>query len=166
MSLKLSVKYDPNSKPAMIAGPVNEPETPVIYLMSGMIPSNLALLSTQTTAFRDLLIANTLSCPDTESVLATFAQQLRCVNGTISQPLDIVYCEYAASLAFASDDMDLFKEILIRVEPTKISPFIRTLYEAALVNKSLKSSDYVNIVKNSVYRVKDQWERDKQNLNI
>jgi hypothetical protein len=166
MSLKLSVRYDSNSKPAIFTSKVDDPKTPVLYLMAGMIPENLVALSTQTSTFRDLVITNILECPDEESVLTTFTQNIRSVEGLISNQTDIVYCEYAASIALAMGNMDLFKEILMRVDPTKLSPLLHTLYETTIKNKVLDSQLYRQMFKDSKENLNQTWDHLKGTLNI
>jgi len=165
MSLKLSVRYDSNSKPAIFTSRVADPETPVLYLMAGMIPENLVALSTQTSTFRDLIITNTLECPDEESVLTTFTQNIRSVEGLISNQTDIVYCEYAACIALAMGNMDLFKEILMRVDPTKLSPLLHTLYKT-VIHKVIDSQSYRQMFKDSKEAVNQAWDHLKGTLNI
>ena len=134
--------------------------------MTGMVPENLVELSTQTKSFRDLVMAYTLECADTESVLSTFTQNIRSVEGPLFNKTDMVYCEYAASLAFAMGNTDLFKEILLRVDPTKLSSFLYMLYKAIIVDNNLSSDTYIQLVKQAKDENRVLWESEKVSLNI
>ena len=149
----------------MFSSKVTDPESPVLYLMTGMIPENLGDISTQTSAFRDSLLGNILDCPDKEAVLATFVQFINATE-KITENWQVSYCEYAATIAYALNDIDLFKEILLRVEPKSASGLLHTLYSAVVVNKTITPESYVLVVRQSSARAKVTWESQKQFVSL
>ena len=165
MSLKLSVRYNQNNRLPTQSDKVTDTESPVLYLMAGMIPENLGRISTQTSAFRDSLLGNILDCPDKEAVLATFVQFINATE-KITEEWEVSYCEYAATIAYALNDIDLFKEILLRVEPKSASSMLHALYSAVVVNKTITPESYVSVVRQSSAIARVTWESQKRFVGL
>jgi len=129
--------------------------------MAGMIPENFGDVSTQTIAFRDTVMGNIVDCPDKEAVLRTLLQQISATE-KVATNWEVAYCEYAASIALLLNEVELFKEILLRVEPTSVSSMIKTLYDSVVVNKTLTPEKYSLVIRQSASRSRATWESQKQ----
>jgi hypothetical protein len=135
-----------------------------MYLMAGMIPDNLASWSTQTSSFRDLVMAHIVSANASMDALTTFINYMRASQSLTTQQ-DIALCEYAAMLSIATDNIDLFKEILLRVPPMQATSLLKGLYQSVVVNKLISGTTYRNIIMDSATQATLQWEGAKRYIS-
>lgn len=130
----LSAKYDPNVTKVPRAPRTENMSQTLAYLHGGLMPSDLLDASTQTTHYRDALIAGIYKEGYAPAVLPTFLRELQTIE-TVMEGFEITLCEYAATTAYLAGDLDLTKEILMRVPGPSATPYIKTLYQAIAIKK-------------------------------
>ena len=131
--LNLSAKYDPS---ASLISEVTDrsnlmnPDLCIAYISSHTgIPGCFLPLSTQTTAYRDAVIASMYKQGLSETVLIELNTKLQTLS-VVSTPDEVTLCEYVATAAYLCNEMDLVKEVLLRVPPTMVTTYVQTLYQA------------------------------------
>jgi hypothetical protein len=133
------------------------------YLQGGLMPANLLDVSTQTSAHRDAVIAGIYKEGNAQFVLPTFLRELQTIE-TVLDPREITLCEYAATAAYLMGELDLVKEILMRVPGPSVTSYIKTLYQAIAIKKW--GSDMFNTaIGNGSESAILQWEMVKDQYN-
>jgi hypothetical protein len=158
----LSAKYDPQAVPVNESGNMTEINQIVLYVGSGLLPQNLLRMSTQTSALRDAFVANIARTSMVEGALATFLGKLVTIENVMTAE-EIAVCEYAATLAYMTNNIDLVKEILMRVPPKSVNSYLQTLYTAVAVRKwssEIFNDALAEASTQSLYR----WEAEKANV--
>ena len=152
----LSAKYDPSiSKVPRVPHTENISQT-VGYLQGGLLPADFLEASTQTTAYRDAVIARIYKEGYAQAVLPTFLTELQTIN-LVGESYEVTICEYAATAAYLAGELDLVKEILMRVPSSLATSYIVTLYQAIALKKW--SSDIFNTaIGNGADNALQQWE--------
>ena len=156
----LSAKYDPSiDKVPRVPHTENISQT-VGYLQGGLMPADFLDASTQTITYRDAVIARVYKDGYAQAVLPTFLKELQTIEIVMS-PFEITLCEYAATAAYLSGELDLVKEILMRVPGSEATSYIKTLYQAIALKKW--SSDIFNTaIGNGADNAIHQWEMVQQ----
>jgi hypothetical protein len=152
----LSAKYDPEATPAPRAPfPENMPQT-LAYLHGGLMPANLLDVSTQTSAYRDAVIASIYKEGYAPAVLPTFLRELQSTR-VIIERFEITLCEYAASAAYLAGELELVKEILLRVPAQLVTSYIKTLYQAIAL-RQWNSETFKTAIGQSANHAIEQWD--------
>jgi hypothetical protein len=126
------------------------------YLQGGLMPANLLTDSTQTTSYRDAVIAGIYKDGCAQSVLPTFLKELQTIEN-VMEDFEITLCEFAATTAYLTGELDLVKDILMRVPGTSVTSYIKTLYQAIAVKKW--SQDIFSMaIGNGADNAIQQWE--------
>ena len=137
----------------------------VLYVSSEIVPANLLELSTQTSALRDAFFVTAMRSDDTiERCLITFVKLLSSKERIIDKA-DITLCEYAATMAHMAGELDLAKEILMRVPPQQITSYIKTLYNAIAIRK-WSSEIFKQAIANTTENALNLWRVEKNALGI
>jgi hypothetical protein len=159
MSKLLSVKYNPEARFPQIVGSTDDPELACMYISSGGFPDNFGKLSTQTSTFKEAMLAHMATTDTIEGMLETLTRRLQCIE-SINTPEEIALCEYTASAAYFSGNIDVVKETMLRVNPAETSPYIRSMHKA-LTENNWSSERY----KATIYSVHsgsiDVWKSEK-----
>ena len=152
----LSAKYDPSiNKVPRVPHTENISQT-VGYLQGGLLPADFLEASTQTMAYRDAVIARIYKEGYAQAVLPTFLTELQTIN-LVGESYEVTICEYAATAAYLAGELDLVKEILMRVPSSLATSYIVTLYQAIALKKW--SSDIFNTaIGNGADNALQQWE--------
>jgi hypothetical protein len=130
------------------------------YLQGGLLPADFLEASTQTTAYRDAVIARIYKEGYAQAVLPTFLTELQTIN-LVGESYEVTICEYAATAAYLAGELDLVKEILMRVPSSLATSYIVTLYQAIALKKW--SSDIFNTaIGNGADNAIHQWEMVQQ----
>ena len=152
----LSAKYDPSrDKVPRVPHTENISQT-VGYLQGGLLPADFLEASTQTTAYRDAVIARIYKEGYAQAVLPTFLTELQTIN-LVGEPYEISLCEYAATAAYLAGELDLVKEILMRVPSSLATSYIVTLYQAIAI-KNWGQEVFSMAIGNGVDNALQQWE--------
>jgi hypothetical protein len=104
-----------------------------MYISSGAIPENFGTLSTQTSTFKEAMLAHMATTDVIEGMLSTLAARIQCIESVNTQE-EIALCEYMASAAYFSNNIELTKQTLLRINPAETSQYIKTLHKALVVN--------------------------------
>jgi len=133
MSNSLSVKFNPEARFPQVVSRIDDPELACMYISSGAIPENFGTLSTQTSTFKEAMLAHMATTDVIEGMLNTLATRLQCIE-SVNTPEEIALAEYTASAAYFSDNIELTKQTLLRINPAETSPYIKSLHKALVVN--------------------------------
>ncbi|CAB4121870.1 hypothetical protein UFOVP27_16 [uncultured Caudovirales phage] len=155
----LSAKYEPTVTPAPRAPFPENMAQNLAYLHGGLLPANLLDISTQTSAYRDATIAATYKEGYAPGVLLTFLRELQTIEH-VDEKHKVTLCEYAATMAYLSGELELVKEILIRVPSQSVTSYIKTLY-TALAIKGWNADAFKNAIDSSSSRAIEHWEQLK-----
>lgn len=152
----LSAKYDPDvTKVPRVPHTENMSQT-LAYLHGGLIPADMLDASTQTTAYRDAIIAGIYKEGYAPAVLPTFLRELQTIQN-VMEDFEITLCEYAATTAYLSGHLELTKEILMRVPGPSVTSYIKTLHQAIAV-KQWSKDVFSMAIGNGVDNAIQQWE--------
>lgn len=152
----LSAKFDPNTTQVPRVPHTENISQTVGYLQGGLLPADFLEASTQTMAYRDAVIARIYKEGYAQAVLPTFLRELRTIN-LVGESYEISLCEYAATAAYLAGELELTKEILMRVPASLATSYIKTLYQAIAIKKW--SSDIFNTaISNGADNALQQWE--------
>lgn len=152
----LSAKFDPDVTKVPRAPHTENIAQTVAYLQGGLLPADMLDASTQTIAYRDAVIAKVYKEGYAETVLPTFLRELQTIN-LIGESHEITLCEYAATMSYLSGELELTKEILMRVPASLVTSYIKTLYQAIAIKKW--SSDIFNTaIGNGADNAIQQWD--------
>jgi len=160
----LSAKYDPQAVYPQISGSIDGAEQLVLYVSAGIMPSNLLEWSTQTEALRDAFLVIALKSNSTEGCARTFIQALNTVEH-VQTKTELTLCEYAASMAYMSGQLDLAKEVIMRVPAQQASNYIKTLYQAIGLRK-WTSETFNQAIANTTDNAINMWNVEKESLNL
>jgi hypothetical protein len=152
----LSAKFDPNVTQVPRVSHTENIAQAVAYLSGGLLPADLLDASTQTFVYRDALIARIYKEGYAEAVLPTFLRELQTIN-LVGEPYEISLCEYAATAAYLAGELDLTKEILMRVPASLVTSYINTLYKAIAIKKWGKDM-FNTAIGNGADNALQQWE--------
>jgi hypothetical protein len=135
-----------------------------MYISSGAIPENFGTLSTQTSTFKEAMLAHMATTDVIEGMLATLAARVQCIE-SVNTPEEIALCEYTASAAYFANNIELTKQTLLRINPAETSQYIKTLHKALVVNgwtgERFKAAIYT-AHNNSI----EMWKTEKLAMNI
>lgn len=146
--------------PAPTGAPVETPMQAAHAIVNGFIPDNLARLSNQSEAFREVTLADLLMLAAAENkfedVLNTLclAVQSAADNSVYLR----IYSEYAAAVAFAWEHQELAGKIIMRNNPQSTSPFLWTLVSA--IKKNMPSAMYASLVMSLGATSLDKWREE------
>jgi hypothetical protein len=160
----LSLSYDPTQTAPVFPVTVDEPMDGVSYLTASAVPQNLIdKLSTDET-FRDVFIGTMIdqNAVSNENVLRTLIQMLQCEPSNES-PRARVLCEVLAGLSFAWGEKELAKRALLRLDPTKASRYLQTVY-TALVERNMDSDAFRSMILVTLPQAINDWDRAKQQV--
>jgi len=164
MSNSLSVKFNPEARFPQVVSRINDPELACMYISSGAIPENFGTLSTQTSTFKEAMLAHMATTDVIEGMLATLAARVQCIE-SVNTPEEIALCEYTASAAYFANNIELTKQTLLRINPAETSQYIKTLHKALVVNgwtgERFKAAIYT-AHNNSI----EMWKNEKLTINI
>jgi len=160
----LSAKYDPQAVNPQMGGSIDVAEQLVLYVSAGIMPSNLLEWSTQTVALRDAFLVIALKSNSTEGCARTFIQALNTVE-YVQTKTELTLCEYAASMAYMSGQLDLAKEVIMRVPAQQASNYIKTLYQAIGLRK-WTSETFNQAIANTSDNAINMWNVEKESLNL
>jgi hypothetical protein len=133
MSKLLSVRYNPEARFPQIVGSTDDPELACMYISSGGFPDNFGKLSTQTSTFKEAMLAHMASTDTIEGMLESLTKRLQCID-IVNTLEEIALCEYTASAAYFLNDIDLVKETMLRVNPAEASPYMQAMHKALTIN--------------------------------
>jgi hypothetical protein len=135
-----------------------------MYISSGAIPENFGTLSTQTSTFKEAMLAHMATTDVIEGMLSTLTTRLQCIE-SVNTPEEIALCEYTASAAYFANNLELTKQTLLRINPAETSQYIKTLHKALVVNgwtgERFKAAIYT-AHNNSI----EMWKTEKLTINI
>jgi hypothetical protein len=152
----LSAKFDPNiTKVPKVPHTENMAQT-IAYIQGGLMPADMLEASTQTTAYRDAVIAGIYKEGYAPAALTTFLRELQTVEN-VMEGFEITLCEYAATTAYLSGELELTKEILMRVPGPSVTSYIVTLYQAIAL-KNWGQEVFSMAIGNGVDNALQQWE--------
>ena len=159
----LSAKYDP-SITQVPRVPITESMSQTLaYLHGGLMPANLLDVSTQTSAYRDAVIAGIYKEGYAPAVLPTFLRELQTIEN-VMEGFEVTLCEYAATAAYLEGDLELVKEVLMRVPGPSVTSYIKTLYQALAIKKWGKDM-FNTAIGNSAQNAIQHWEMVKDQYN-
>jgi hypothetical protein len=130
------------------------------YLHGGLIPADMLDASTQTTHYRDAVIAGIYKEGYAPAVLPTFLRELQTIEN-VMEDFEITLCEFAATAAYLSGELELTKEILMRVPGASATSYIKTLYQAIAIKKWGKDM-FNTAIGNGADNAIQQWEITQQ----
>lgn len=151
----LSAKYDPNVTAVPRAPFPENMSQSLAYLHGGLMPANLLDVSTQTSTYRDAVIASIYKEGYAPAVLPTFLRELQTIEN-VMEGFEITLCEYAATTAYLSGELELVKDILMRVPGPQVTSYIKTLYQAIAL-KQWGSEMFNTAIGNGAKSALDQW---------
>jgi len=152
----LSAKYDPDVTKVPRAPHTENMSQTLAYLHGGLLPADMLDASTQTTAYRDAIIAGIYKEGYAPAVLPTFLRELQTIQN-VMEDFEITLCEYAATTAYLSGHLELTKEILMRVPGPSVTSYIKTLHQAIAV-KQWGKDVFSMAIGNGVDNAIQQWE--------
>lgn len=140
------VAYD-LSKPIinMIAStmdPMSVAET-VTLLKARSLPTSLISATASNSNLRDAILHEVIDAGP--NVLEVFIQAVKSYPN--DEPTLVRYAEYAAAIAYAQDEPDLAKAIILRISPTTQSSLIKNI--AVGLANGMSSSSFKELLRNS-----------------
>jgi hypothetical protein len=136
----------------------------VLYVSAGIMPNNLLAWSTQTSTLRDAFFVIALKSDSSHGCVKTFAQALSTVE-TVDSKERLVLCEYTATMAYMSGQLNLAKEAILRVPPQHATSYIKTLYQAIALRK-WTSETFNQAIANTSENALNMWVTEKTALNL
>jgi predicted membrane-bound spermidine synthase len=124
------------------------------------MPADMLDASTQTTHYRDAIIAGIYKEGYAPAVLPTFLRELQTIQN-VMEDFEITLCEFAATAAYLSGELELTKEILMRVPGPSVTSYINTLYQAIAIKKWGKDM-FNTAIGNGADNAIQQWEITQQ----
>ena len=164
MSKLLSVKFNPEARFPQVVARIDDPELACMYISSGAIPENFGALSTQTSTFKEAMLAHMATTDVIEGMLNTLAARIQCIE-SVNTPEEIALCEYTASAAYFSNNIELTKQTLLRINPGETSPYIRSLHKALVVNGWTGERFKATIYSVHSHAI-ETWKNEKLAINI
>jgi hypothetical protein len=159
----LSAKFDPDVTKVPRAPHTENMSQTLAYLHGGLMPADMLDASTQTTSYRDAIIAGIYKEGYAPAVLPTFLRELQTIEH-VMEDFEITLCEFAATAAYLSGELDLTKEILMRVPGPQATSYIKTLYQAIAIKK-WGSDMFKTAIGNGADNAIQQWQME-QNLQV
>ena len=157
--LNLSAKYDPSaSQISEVTERSNlmNPDMCLAYISGHIgIPGCFLPLSTQTHTYRDAVIALMYKQGSSERVLIELNKKLQTLS-VVSTSDEVTLCEYVATAAYLCNEMDLVKEVLLRVPPTMVTTYVQTLYQAIAL-KQWSGEVFQTVISQGADRSLEQW---------
>jgi hypothetical protein len=151
-----SAKFDPNvTKVPRVPHTENMSQT-LAYLHGGLMPADMLDASTQTTHYRDAVIAGIYKEGYAPAVLPTFLRELQTIEN-VMEDFEITLCEYAATAAYLAGELELTKEILMRVPGPSVTSYIKTLYQAIAIKK-WSADIFTTAIGNGADNAIKQWQ--------
>jgi hypothetical protein len=141
------VAYDKTDPLSKIVAPSSDSKVSeaIKTLWNGYIPSNLAYNTVNISNFRDALL---------HSILDSASYPLQAFTAAIqSQPEDSsgemlrIFSEYGAALAYATGDVELATDIILRNPPTVNSGLLKTIAEA--ISKKMSPETFKELLTTS-----------------
>lgn len=162
--LNLSAKYDPNAPKPPRGGPIKSTQEAILYLSNDMMPRNLWELSTQTTSFKDAMLGAMSTSANKAACLPIILAELSTIDSVLPGE-GVVICEFAATIAFMIGELELVKEILLRVPPQYATSYTKTLY-TALALKKWSGDQFTMALSNSSSTAQTMWEIESRSLAV
>ena len=163
MTLKMSVRYDHKALKPNRYGATYDPESTIIVLVSGRMPNNLLKVTCQSAPFRDIVIGRALLLDEPNIILEVLGHELATIQD-INSAEDVALIEYMAGISGSLGEIGIFKDVLLRIEPKKVTPFIKSMYSAILSPEThtpgmLKNS----LIKNAAF-ADSSWAAQAPNI--
>ena len=155
----LSLKYDPQAETPGSYPAVAEMHVTIQALASNLVPESIRE-NVSIKHHRDAIIGSIIkdmSEYGTKEVLITLSNKLRSMADNTSDEVR-VYCEIVASLAYASGDIDLAKKALLRIEPTRASSLLKTIY-SAMIDRGIDPSAFKGMLTIGADEAINEWQR-------
>ena len=160
----LSATYDPSQQAPAVGPTMYDPDQIVMYVSSGIIPSNLFESSTQSSALRDAVFVTMVRHKNAPECLIAFMKQLKSMQD-IDHVNKVLVCEFAATAAYVCGELNLTKEILMRVPPHQVTSYIKTLYHAIAL-RQWDSQAFTKALSNTTDSALNLWRSERQSLGV
>jgi hypothetical protein len=143
-----------------------DPSLVDIYLKNGMYPTNLNNLASQSHVFRDAVLASIGMSSDQSTQLQTLVTKIASTQ-TIDLPEDVTMCELAATIAWIKEEEHIFKEVLLRVPPNRVTSYLHSLYtNFSTPQGRLSANELKGLVTRNYKETLARWEAVKANYTI
>lgn len=161
----LSLSYDPTqTPPGLYPVDVSNPQEGASYVDAGAIPANLIERLSTDENFRDVFIGTLIDKNEkmNKELIASFILLLQSHPSNESNEARAL-CEVVAGLSFAWGDKELAKRALLRLNPTKASRYLKTVY-TALVERNMEPDAFRQMVLVTLPQAINNWDRANQQV--
>jgi hypothetical protein len=155
----LSLKYDPQAEAPGSYPFVTDMTLTIQALANDQVPDSLRE-NVSIKHHRDAIIGSVMkdmSDHGIKAVLNTLSNKLRSMADNTSDEVR-VYCEIVASIAYASGDTELAKKALLRIEPTRATSLLKTIY-SAMIERGIDSSAFKGMLEIGAEEAINEWKR-------
>ena len=155
----LSLKYDPQATSPNTYHGATDLMTSIQALGANHVPDSIRQ-NLSVAHHRDALIGTIITQMSDfgiKSVLNTLTTKIRSMADNTSDEVK-VYCEMTAALAYATNDIDLAKKAMLRIEPTKADGLLKTIY-SAMIDRNISPEAFKTMLEMGSTQAIQEWNR-------